>query len=69
MPSEKFKDYLLLALITKQDIINLNGGAIASGHPLGCSGAPITTTLSNVMKIHKSVWVKVSRLLSNVFNS
>jgi acetyl-CoA acetyltransferase family protein len=27
------------------DIVNVNGGAIALGHPLGCSGARITTTL------------------------
>tara|TARA_Y100000814_G_scaffold75507_1_gene47034 strand:+ start:1854 stop:2933 length:1080 start_codon:yes stop_codon:yes gene_type:complete len=32
------------------DKINLNGGAIALGHPLGCSGARIITTLTNVMK-------------------
>jgi acetyl-CoA acyltransferase len=31
-------------------IVNLNGGAIALGHPLGCSGARITTTLLNVME-------------------
>ncbi len=30
--------------------INLNGGAIALGHPLGCSGARILVTLMNVMK-------------------
>ena len=30
--------------------INLNGGAIALGHPLGCSGARIVTTLINVME-------------------
>ncbi len=30
--------------------INLNGGAIALGHPLGCSGARILTTLLNVME-------------------
>ena len=30
--------------------INLNGGAIALGHPLGCSGARILTTLINVME-------------------
>jgi acetyl-CoA acetyltransferase family protein len=28
-----------------QDRVNVNGGAIAIGHPLGCSGARITTTL------------------------
>ena len=30
--------------------INLNGGAIALGHPLGCSGARIITTLINVLE-------------------
>ena len=39
-----------LDLIDKQDKVNLNGGAIALGHPLGCSGARITTTLLNVME-------------------
>ncbi|MEE8478893.1 MAG: thiolase family protein [Candidatus Neomarinimicrobiota bacterium] len=34
-------------------IINLNGGAIALGHPLGCSGARILTTLLNVMEQQK----------------
>ncbi len=33
-----------------QDKVNLNGGAIALGHPLGCSGARITTTLLNIME-------------------
>lgn len=32
------------------DMINLNGGAIALGHPLGCSGARISTTLINLME-------------------
>ncbi|WP_371186785.1 acetyl-CoA C-acyltransferase FadA [Thalassotalea maritima] len=32
------------------DKINLNGGAIALGHPLGCSGARISTTLINIME-------------------
>lgn len=31
------------------DKVNLNGGAIALGHPLGCSGARISTTLVNQM--------------------
>lgn len=39
-----------LGLYDKQDIVNLNGGAIALGHPLGCSGSRITTTLLNVME-------------------
>jgi 3-oxoadipyl-CoA thiolase len=32
------------------DIINVNGGAIALGHPLGASGARISTTLLHEMK-------------------
>ncbi len=32
------------------DAVNLNGGAIALGHPLGCSGARITTSLLHLMK-------------------
>ncbi|MDQ4027477.1 MAG: 3-oxoadipyl-CoA thiolase [Actinomycetota bacterium] len=31
------------------DIVNVNGGAIALGHPLGCSGARILTTLVHEM--------------------
>ena len=30
--------------------VNVNGGAIALGHPLGCSGARIATTLLHEMK-------------------
>lgn len=37
-------------LTDKQDIVNINGGAIALGHPLGCSGARITVTLLNAME-------------------
>ena len=33
-----------------EERINLQGGAIALGHPLGCSGARITTTLLNIME-------------------
>ena len=33
-----------------QEITNVNGGAIALGHPLGCSGARILTTLLHEMK-------------------
>lgn len=44
------KDLGLLDVV--DDKINLNGGAIALGHPLGCSGARISTTLINLME-HK----------------
>ncbi len=33
-----------------QDRLNVNGGAIAIGHPLGCSGARITTTLLHELR-------------------
>ncbi|NNF03980.1 MAG: acetyl-CoA C-acyltransferase, partial [Rhodothermales bacterium] len=32
------------------DRLNVNGGAIALGHPIGCSGARIITTLVHAMK-------------------
>jgi acetyl-CoA acetyltransferase family protein len=34
--------------------VNVNGGAIALGHPLGCSGVRISTTLLHEMKRRKS---------------
>ncbi|MBS1755027.1 MAG: acetyl-CoA C-acyltransferase [Bacteroidetes bacterium] len=34
--------------------VNVNGGAIALGHPLGCSGIRISTTLLYEMKRHKA---------------
>jgi acetyl-CoA acyltransferase len=33
-----------------QDIVNVNGGAIALGHPLGCSGAKLSVQLFNEMR-------------------
>ena len=33
----------------KDDIVNINGGAVSLGHPLGCSGARILTTLCHVL--------------------
>ncbi|MCC3862560.1 acetyl-CoA C-acyltransferase FadA [Pseudemcibacter aquimaris] len=40
----------LKLLDSMEDKVNMNGGAIALGHPLGCSGARITTTLLNVLE-------------------
>lgn len=33
-----------------QDIVNVNGGAISLGHPLGCSGAKLSVQLLNELK-------------------
>jgi acetyl-CoA acyltransferase len=30
--------------------VNVNGGAIALGHPLGCTGAKLTATILNELK-------------------
>ena len=42
------KDLKLLDQMEQK--VNLHGGAIALGHPFGCSGARISGTLLNVMK-------------------
>ncbi len=33
-----------------EEIVNVNGGAIALGHPLGCTGAKLTVQIINEMK-------------------
>ena len=38
----------------RPEITNVNGGAIALGHPLGCSGARILATLLHEMKRRRS---------------
>ncbi len=40
----------LQELAIDPDVLNVNGGAIALGHPLGCTGAKLTTTLLYEMK-------------------
>lgn len=35
------------------DIVNVNGGAIALGHPLGCTGAKLTVQIIEEMKLRK----------------
>jgi acetyl-CoA acyltransferase len=41
--------------------VNVNGGAIAIGHPLGCSGARIVTTLLHEMRRHSAITGRVAR--------
>ena len=38
-----------LKLLERMDRVNIKGGAIALGHPLGCSGARITGALAHVL--------------------
>ena len=44
----------LQELPINRDILNVNGGAIALGHPLGCTGAKLTTTLVHELKRRKA---------------
>jgi len=36
--------------------VNVNGGAVSLGHPLGCSGARIIVTLLNVLKQNSATY-------------
>lgn len=48
------------------ELVNVNGGAIAIGHPLGCSGARLVTTLVHEMKKHGNVKYGVATLCVGV---
>lgn len=41
---------VIRTLELNKDIVNINGGAIALGHPLGCTGCKLTIQLINDMK-------------------
>ncbi len=41
---------VMKALDLNPDIVNVNGGAVALGHPLGCTGAKLTIQLINEMR-------------------
>jgi acetyl-CoA C-acetyltransferase len=44
----------ILGITSEQ--VNVNGGAVSLGHPLGCSGARIIVTLINVLKQNNGVY-------------
>jgi 3-oxoadipyl-CoA thiolase len=48
------------------ELVNVNGGAIAIGHPLGCSGARLVTTLVHEMKLRGNVKFGVATLCVGV---
>ena len=48
------------------EIVNVNGGAIAIGHPLGCSGARLVTTLVHEMKNRGNVQYALATLCVGV---
>ncbi|RST77623.1 acetyl-CoA C-acetyltransferase [Siminovitchia acidinfaciens] len=41
---------VIRGLNLNEEIVNVNGGAIALGHPLGCTGAKLTLTLAHEMR-------------------
>jgi len=52
--------YCIRELGLNEEITNVNGGAIALGHPLGCTGAKLTTQLIYEMQNRKLRWGLVS---------
>jgi len=52
--------YCINELGINEEITNVNGGAIALGHPLGCTGAKLTTQLIYEMQERKARWGLVS---------
>jgi acetyl-CoA acyltransferase len=48
------------ALGLNDEIVNVNGGAIALGHPLGCTGAKLSVQLFNEMKRRKNKYGMVT---------
>jgi len=52
--------YCIKELGINEEITNVNGGAIALGHPLGCTGAKLTTQLIYEMQERKLRWGLVS---------
>jgi acetyl-CoA acyltransferase len=52
--------YCIKELGIHEAITNVNGGAIALGHPLGCTGAKLTTQLVYEMQERKVRWGLVS---------
>ncbi|HIC85225.1 MAG TPA: acetyl-CoA C-acyltransferase, partial [Desulfobacterales bacterium] len=52
--------YCIRELGLNHEIVNVNGGAIALGHPLGCTGAKLTTQLVYEMRERGLRWGLVS---------
>ena len=52
--------YCIRELGINEEITNVNGGAIALGHPLGCTGAKLTTQLVYEMEERNLRWGLVS---------
>ena len=51
---------VLNELNLNREIVNVNGGAIAMGHPLGCTGAKLSVQLLNEMRRRKQKYGMVT---------
>lgn len=51
---------VLRTLEINQEIVNVNGGAISLGHPLGCTGAKLSVQLFNEMRRRKNKYGMVT---------
>jgi acetyl-CoA C-acetyltransferase len=56
---------VLKELDMNPDIVNVNGGAIALGHPLGATGAKLTVQLLNEMKLRKQKYGMVTMCIGS----
>jgi acetyl-CoA acyltransferase len=51
---------VMRTLEINQEIVNVNGGAISLGHPLGCTGAKLSVQLFNEMRRRKNKYGMVT---------
>jgi acetyl-CoA acyltransferase len=56
---------VLKELDMNPDIVNVNGGAIALGHPLGATGSKLTVQLLNEMKLRKQKYGMVTMCIGS----
>ena len=56
---------VLKELNLNPDIVNVNGGAIAMGHPLGATGAKLSVQLLNEMKLRKQKYGMVTMCIGS----
>jgi len=57
--------YCVAKLGLDPEKVNVNGGAVALGHPLGCTGARLTATLLHEMKRRKARYGVVSMCIGS----
>jgi acetyl-CoA acyltransferase len=56
---------VLKELDMNPDIVNVNGGAIALGHPLGATGTKLTVQLLNEMKLRNQKYGMVTMCIGS----